>query len=42
VCLRIQVDPSYKEFAGIAPERAFADYCFANLVLHLVVWNYMG
>ncbi len=42
MCLRIQVDPSYKEFAGIAPERAFADYCFANLVLHLVVWNYMG
>ncbi|EFJ42384.1 epsilon subunit of defender against death protein/oligosaccharyltransferase [Volvox carteri f. nagariensis] len=42
VCLRMQVDPANKDFAGISPERAFADYCLANLVLHLVVWNYMG
>ncbi|GFR46726.1 hypothetical protein Agub_g8349 [Astrephomene gubernaculifera] len=42
VCLRMQVDPANKEFAGTSPERAFADYCLANLVLHLVVWNYMG
>lgn len=42
VCLRMQVDPANKEFSGISPERAFADYCLANLVLHLVVWNYMG
>ncbi|GIL69494.1 hypothetical protein Vretimale_13597 [Volvox reticuliferus] len=42
VCLRMQVDPANKDFTGISPERAFADYCLANLVLHLVVWNYMG
>ncbi len=42
VCLRMQVDPANKEFAGISPERAFADYVLANLVLHLVVWNYIG
>ncbi|KAG2482069.1 hypothetical protein HYH03_018979 [Edaphochlamys debaryana] len=42
VCLRMQVDPTNKDFSGISPERAFADYCLANLVLHLVVWNYMG
>ncbi|KAL6744787.1 defender against cell death 1-like protein [Haematococcus lacustris] len=23
-------------------QRAFADYVLANLVLHLVVWNYIG
>mmetsp|Transcript_18041 Transcript_18041/g.38795 ORF Transcript_18041/g.38795 Transcript_18041/m.38795 type:complete len:111 (+) Transcript_18041:85-417(+) len=42
VCLRLQVDPTIKDFSGISPERAFADYVLANLVLHLVVWNYMG
>eukprot|EP00199_Chlamydomonas_sp_CCMP681_P005093 CAMPEP_0119101578 /NCGR_PEP_ID=MMETSP1180-20130426/604_1 /TAXON_ID=3052 ORGANISM="Chlamydomonas cf sp, Strain CCMP681" /NCGR_SAMPLE_ID=MMETSP1180 /ASSEMBLY_ACC=CAM_ASM_000741 /LENGTH=108 /DNA_ID=CAMNT_0007085723 /DNA_START=129 /DNA_END=452 /DNA_ORIENTATION=+ len=39
VCLRLQADPANgKEFDGISPERAFADYTLANLVLHLVVW----
>lgn len=42
VCLRMQVDPVNKEFSGISPERAFADYVLANLVLHLVVFNYLG
>ena len=42
VCLRMQVDPTNKEFSGISPERAFADYVLANLVLHLVVFNYLG
>jgi oligosaccharyltransferase complex subunit epsilon len=38
----MQNDPTTKDFSGVAPERAFADYVLANLVLHLVVWNYMG
>lgn len=42
VCLRMQVDPSNKEFKGISPVRAFADWALANLVLQIVVWNYMG
>mmetsp|Transcript_14745 Transcript_14745/g.36783 ORF Transcript_14745/g.36783 Transcript_14745/m.36783 type:complete len:111 (-) Transcript_14745:266-598(-) len=42
VCLRLQADPSNKDFGGISPERAFADYVLANLVLFLVVWNYIG
>lgn len=43
VCLRLQVDPSNKDYNNsISPERAFADYTFANLVLQLVVWNYIG
>lgn len=32
----MQVDPSNKDFSSISPERAFADYVLANLVLHLV------
>jgi hypothetical protein len=43
VCLRLQVNPQNKsEFSGISPERAFADFVFANLVLHLVVMNFIG
>ncbi|KAL6744969.1 DAD/Ost2, partial [Haematococcus lacustris] len=42
VCLRLQVDPANKDFAHVSPERAFADYVLAKLVLHLVVWNYIG
>ncbi|KAL4234653.1 Dolichyl-diphosphooligosaccharide-protein glycosyltransferase subunit dad1 [Mactra antiquata] len=43
VCLRLQVNPQNKsDFAGISPERAFADFIFANLVLHLVVINFIG
>merc|ERR1739841_486454 len=37
VCLRIQSNPRNRsEFKGISPERAFADFIFANVVLHLV------
>ena len=43
VCLRMQVDPSNAvEFRHVSPERAFADWALANLLLQLVVWNYIG
>nr|CAG4645964.1 EOG090X0KAT [Lynceus sp. MCZ IZ 141354] len=42
-CLRIQVNPANKaEFAKISPERAFADFIFAHVVLHLTVINFIG
>lgn len=42
-CMRMQVNPANKsEFHGITPERAFADFVFANVILHLVVVNFMG
>uniref|UniRef100_A0A6I8PM45 Dolichyl-diphosphooligosaccharide--protein glycosyltransferase subunit DAD1 n=2 Tax=Xenopus tropicalis TaxID=8364 RepID=A0A6I8PM45_XENTR len=43
VCLRIQINPQNKsDFQGISPERAFADFLFANTILHLVVINFIG
>jgi len=43
VCLRVQVNPQNKsEFVGISPERAFGDFIFAHVILHLVVINFMG
>jgi len=43
VCLRVQVNPQNKtEFLGISPERAFGDFIFAHVILHLVVINFMG
>lgn len=43
VCLRLQVNPANKvEFAGISMERAFADFIFAHIILHLVVVNFIG
>ena len=42
VCLRLQLDPSTAGTIAISRERAFADYAFANLVLTLLVWNFMG
>lgn len=43
VCLRVQVNPQNKsEFSGIGPERAFADFIFAHVILHLVVINFIG
>merc|ERR1711915_310294 len=43
VCLRIQSNPRNRsEFKGISPERAFADFIFANVVLHLVAMNFIG
>uniref|UniRef100_H2ZP59 Dolichyl-diphosphooligosaccharide--protein glycosyltransferase subunit DAD1 n=1 Tax=Ciona savignyi TaxID=51511 RepID=H2ZP59_CIOSA len=43
VNLRLQVNPeNSKDFKSIAPERAFADFLFAHVVLHLVVINFIG
>nr|CAG4644481.1 EOG090X0KAT [Lepidurus arcticus] len=43
VCLRLQVNPQNKpEFSKISPERAFADFIFAHVVLHLTVVNFIG
>eukprot|EP01114_Cavostelium_apophysatum_P018008 TRINITY_DN547_c0_g1_i1.p1 TRINITY_DN547_c0_g1~~TRINITY_DN547_c0_g1_i1.p1 ORF type:complete len:110 (-),score=14.92 TRINITY_DN547_c0_g1_i1:106-435(-) len=41
VCLRIQVGPR-SPFKNISKERAFFDYIFANLILHLFVMNFLG
>ncbi|RLV88860.1 hypothetical protein DV515_00015235 [Chloebia gouldiae] len=36
------INPQNKgEFQGISPERAFADFLFANTILHLVVINFV-
>eukprot|EP00095_Tigriopus_kingsejongensis_P005863 maker-scaffold38_size502422-snap-gene-1.16 protein:Tk05863 transcript:maker-scaffold38_size502422-snap-gene-1.16-mRNA-1 annotation:"hypothetical protein DAPPUDRAFT_300829" len=43
VCLRLQVNPQNKsQFETISPERAFADFTFAHIILHLVVMNFIG
>ncbi|KAH9608056.1 hypothetical protein KSS87_019843 [Heliosperma pusillum] len=42
VCLRVQVNKENKEFKDLAPERAFADFVLCNLVLHLVIMNFLG
>ena len=43
VCLRIQSNPlNSSDFKGISPERAFADFIFASVILHLVVMNFIG
>jgi len=43
VCLRVQSNPENKiDFASISPERAFGDFIFAHVVLHLVVMNFIG
>lgn len=43
VCLRLQANPPNKAvFAGISPERGFADFIFAHVILHLVVMNFIG
>lgn len=43
VCLRLQVNPENKQqFAGISPERGFSDFIFAHVILHLVVFNFIG
>ena len=43
VCLRLQVNPENKsEFNEITSERAFADFIFAHILLHLVVVNFIG
>jgi oligosaccharyltransferase complex subunit epsilon len=40
--LRMQSDPANKDFKGISPERAYADYVLAGMVLFLAAWNYIG
>ncbi|KAL0296296.1 UNVERIFIED_CONTAM: Dolichyl-diphosphooligosaccharide--protein glycosyltransferase subunit DAD1 [Sesamum radiatum] len=42
VSLRIQVNKENKEFKDLPPERAFADFVLCNLVLHLVIMNFLG
>jgi len=43
VALRIQANPQNKlQFPNISTERAFADFIFANVILHLVVVNFIG
>lgn len=43
VCLRLQVNPENKnQFYSVSPERAFADFIFAHVILHLVVMNFIG
>ncbi|OTF74321.1 hypothetical protein BLA29_008548 [Euroglyphus maynei] len=42
VCLRIQVNDQNKmDFFHIKDERAFADFIFAHIILHLVVVNFI-
>nr|ABY21317.1 defender against apoptotic cell death [Mayetiola destructor] len=43
VCLRLQVNPENKsEFKGISPERGYADFILAHVILHLVIFNFIG
>ncbi len=43
VCLRMHSNPQNKEiFPDYMPERAFGDFIFAHVVLHLAVFNFMG
>ncbi|XP_001599603.1 dolichyl-diphosphooligosaccharide--protein glycosyltransferase subunit DAD1 [Nasonia vitripennis] len=43
VCLRLQVNPvNSSHFNGISPERGFADFLFAHIILHLVIMNFIG
>ena len=41
--LRIQVNEQNKsEFVHLSKEKAFAEFIFAHLILHLVVFNFIG
>jgi len=43
VCLRLQANPQNKaQFSDISPERGFADFIFAHVVLHLTIVNFIG
>lgn len=33
---------SFTELQDLPPERAFADFILCNLVLHLVIMNFLG
>ncbi|KAK1943371.1 Dolichyl-diphosphooligosaccharide--protein glycosyltransferase subunit DAD1 [Phytophthora citrophthora] len=41
VSLRMQINPE-NSFDGRTEQRAFADYLFCNIILFLVVFNFMG
>ncbi|EGC38893.1 dolichyl-diphosphooligosaccharide-protein glycotransferase [Dictyostelium purpureum] len=41
-CLRIQINPINNFNKTISPERAFTDFLLCNLILHLVVFNFLG
>ncbi|TMW69089.1 hypothetical protein Poli38472_001245 [Pythium oligandrum] len=41
VSLRMQINPE-NEFRDRTEQRAFADYLFCNIILFLVVFNFMG
>ena len=40
--LRIQLNKANRTTFNVTPERAFADFVFAHIVLHLVVINFIG
>ena len=43
VSYRIQINKdNQSSFKNISPERAFADFIFAHVILHLVVINFLG
>ncbi len=43
VCLRLQANEENRTlFKGVTPEKAFADFLFCHVVLHLVVVNFIG
>uniref|UniRef100_A0A6A7FNG0 Dolichyl-diphosphooligosaccharide--protein glycosyltransferase subunit DAD1 n=1 Tax=Hirondellea gigas TaxID=1518452 RepID=A0A6A7FNG0_9CRUS len=43
VCIRLQANPQNKQqFNSISPERGFADFIFAHVILHLVIVNFIG
>ncbi|XP_058790178.1 dolichyl-diphosphooligosaccharide--protein glycosyltransferase subunit DAD1 [Phymastichus coffea] len=43
VCLRLQVNPiNSVYFDEIGPERGFAEFLFAHVILHLVIMNFIG
>ncbi|KAA3680399.1 oligosaccharyltransferase complex subunit epsilon [Paragonimus westermani] len=43
VCLRMHSNPQNKHvFLPFCPESAYGDFIFAHVILHLVVFNFMG
>lgn len=43
VCLRMHANPQNKNvFIPFCPESAYADFIFAHIILHLVVFNFIG
>ncbi len=40
--LRIQLNKANRSTFNVTPERAFGDFVFAHIILHLVVMNFIG